>query len=110
MKSWGEIILVQKFLHPFAMYWRELSRIPIVGGFLGGDSGPQNRRLRPSRPETPARESGLPNLTFTRVVQASVVIPESLRSPTGYSETCHQGAGDFGPYRPETPGAPETLG
>jgi hypothetical protein len=85
MKSWDEI-KSYTLLHPFAIWLRELCRNPAFGDFLGGDSGPQSRRLRPvkagdfdSGPETPAKESGLPNSFFTRVVQASVAPPESLK-------------------------------
>jgi hypothetical protein len=69
-------------LHLFAICWRELFRNHDVGDFLGGYSGPQNRRLRPikvedfdSELETPAKESGLPSSFFTRMVHAFGVIP-----------------------------------
>jgi hypothetical protein len=60
----------------------------------------------------------LPNSVFTQVVQASVASPESLKKDSEGSEVLHQGAGDFGLYRPETPGdigdsglqSPETPG
>jgi hypothetical protein len=60
--------------------------------------------------ETPARESSLPISFFTWVVQASVAGPESLRSPTGNSESCHLEAGDSSPYRPETLGGTRDTG
>jgi hypothetical protein len=70
MKSWGKI-KSYTLLHPFAIWLRELCKNPAVGDFLGGDSGPQSRRLRPikggdfdSEPKTPAKESGLPNSVF----------------------------------------------
>jgi hypothetical protein len=92
MKSWGEI-KSYTILHPFAIWLRELCRNPAVGDFLGRDSGSQSRRLRPvkagdfdSGPETPAKESGLPNSVFTRVVQASIASPESLKRDSGDSE------------------------
>jgi hypothetical protein len=52
MKSLGDIILVQNTLATFAICWREPCRILVVEAFLGGDFGPQNRRLWPARPET----------------------------------------------------------
>jgi hypothetical protein len=92
MKSWGEI-KSYTLLHPFAIWLRELYKNPAFGDFLGGDSGSQSRRLRPAKardfdsgPETPAKESGLPNSVFTRVVQASVASPESLKKDSGDSE------------------------
>jgi hypothetical protein len=92
MKSWGEI-KSYTLLHPFAIWKRELCRNPVFGDFLGGDSGSQSRRLRlvkvedfDSGPETPDKESGLPNSFFTRVVQASVAPPESLKRHSGHSE------------------------
>jgi hypothetical protein len=97
MKSWGEI--KSYTLTPFAIWLRELCRNPAVGDFLGGDSGSQSRRFRPvkagdfdSRPETPAKESGLPNLVLTRVVQASVASPESLKKDSGGSEVFAPGS------------------
>jgi hypothetical protein len=78
---------------------RELCRNPAFGDFLGEDSGPQSRRLRPvkagdfdSRPKTPAKEFGLPNLFFTRVVQTSVAPPESLKRHFGDSEVFAPGS------------------
>jgi hypothetical protein len=124
MKSWGEI-KSYTILHLFAIWLRELCRNPAAGDFLGGDSGSQSQRLQPvkagdfdSGSETPAKESGLPNSFFTRVVQASIAPPESLKRHSGDSEVLHQGAGESGPYRPETLGdtgdsglqSPETLG
>jgi hypothetical protein len=92
MKSWGEI-KSYTILHPFAIWLRKLCRNCVVGDFLEGDSGSQSRRLRPAKagdfdsgPETPAKESGLPNSVFTRVVQASVASPESLKKDSGDSE------------------------
>jgi hypothetical protein len=92
MKSWGEI-KSYTLLHPFAIWLRELCRNPVFGDFLGEDSGSQSRRLQPvkakdidSGPETPAKEFGLPNSFLTRVVQASVAPPESLKRQSGDSE------------------------
>jgi hypothetical protein len=98
MKSWGEI-KSYTILHPFAIWLRQLCRNPAVGDFLGGDAGSQSRRLRPvkagdfdSRPETPVKESGLPNSVFTRVVQASVASLESLKRHYGDSEVSVPGS------------------
>jgi hypothetical protein len=98
MKSWGEINSYT-ILHPFARWLRELCRNPAVRDFLGGDSGSQSRRLRPvkagdfdSGPETPAKESGLPNSVFTRVVQASVAPLESLKRHSGDSKVFAPGS------------------
>jgi hypothetical protein len=112
-------------LHPFAIWLRGLCRNPAFGDFMGGDSGSQSRRLRPpkagdfdSRPETLAKESGLPKSVFTRMVQASVASLESLKKDSGDSEVFAPGsrrlrplqAGDSGWHRrlrtpsPETPG------
>jgi hypothetical protein len=118
MKSWGEIILVQNiFFHPFCNLlertlqksccwrfsrWRLWPSEPETLAFKAGDSDPEM--------ETPAGESGLPILFFTQVVQASVACPESLRSPTRNSKSCHIEAGDSSPYRPETPGGTRDSG
>jgi hypothetical protein len=98
MKRWGEI-KSYTILYPFAIWLRELCRNPAVGDFLGGDSGSQSRRLRPvkaedfdSGPETPTKESDLPNSVFTRVVQASVASPESLKRDSGDSEVFAPGS------------------
>jgi hypothetical protein len=113
MKSLGEI-KSYTILHPFAIWLRELCRNPVFGDFLCGDSRSQSRRLRPIKAgdfdsglETPAKESGLPNSFFTRVVQASVVPPESLKRHSGDSEAFAPGsrrlrplqAGDSGWHR-----------
>jgi hypothetical protein len=111
MKSWGEIILVQNTLAPLCNLLERTLQNSCCWSFSG-------RRLRPSEletpafwsgdfdsePETPAREFGLQNSFFTPVVQASVLSPESPRSTAGDFESCHLGARDSGPYRPETPG------
>jgi hypothetical protein len=73
----------------------------IVKKNLGGDFGLSGRRLGPML-ETLAKESGLPNSVFTRVVQASFASMESLKTLAGDSATCQLGAGDSSPYRPET--------
>jgi hypothetical protein len=92
MKSWGEI-KSYTILRPFAIWLRELCRNPAVGDFLCGDSESQSQRLRPVKAgdfdsglETPAKESGLPNSVFTRVVQSSVASLESLKRHSGDSE------------------------
>jgi hypothetical protein len=71
MKSWGEIILSQNIFAPLCNVLEISPRIPAVGSFLGGDSGPQDRRLQAFQaedfgpePEIPAIESSLPNLDF----------------------------------------------
>jgi hypothetical protein len=98
MKIWREI-KSYTLLHPFAIWLRELCRNPAFGNFLGGDSGSQNRRLRPAKagdfdsgPETPAKESGLPNSVFIRVVQAYVASPESLKKDSRDSEVFAPGS------------------
>jgi hypothetical protein len=112
-KSWGEIISYT-LLQPFAIWLREPCRNPVIGDFLGRESGSQSRRLRPvkaedfdSGPETPAKEFGLPKSFFTRVVQASVAPPKSLKRHFGDSEAFAPGsrrlrslqAGDSGWHR-----------
>jgi hypothetical protein len=106
--GWNQILHI---LHPFAIWLRDLCRNPAFGDFLCRDFGPQSRRLRPVKArdfdfgsETPAKESGLPNLFFTRVVQASVAPPESLKKDSGVSEVFAPGSRVSGPYRPKTPG------
>jgi hypothetical protein len=98
MKSWGEI-KSYTILHLVVIWLRELSRNPTVGDFLGGDSGFQSRRLWPAKagdfdfgPETPTKESGLPNSVFTRVVQASVASLESLKKDPGDYEVFAPGS------------------
>jgi hypothetical protein len=98
MKSWGEI-KSYTILHPFATLLRELCRNHAIGDFLGGDSGSQSWRLWPVKagdfnfgPGTPAKESGLPNSFFTRVVQASVAPPESLKRHSRDSKVCAPGS------------------
>jgi hypothetical protein len=90
--------------------------------------GFSGRRLRVSEPENLAckgrrlwlwtRDSGLPNSVFTRVVQASVASPESLKKDSKTPRSLHQVARDSDLYRPESPGdtgdsglqSPETPG
>jgi hypothetical protein len=102
MKYWGEI-KSYTLLHPFAIWLGELCRNPTVGDFLGGDSGPQSRRLRPvkagdfdSEPETPTKESGLPN-SVLRLSGAS------LGCLSGVFERTPQRLRGFCTREPETP-------
>jgi hypothetical protein len=109
--GWNQIL---HYLTPLCnMVERSLQK-SCLWGFSG-------RRLRVSEPETPAckggdfdsgsetpaKESGLPKSVFTRVVQASVARPESLKRHSGDSEVFAPGsqrlrpvhAGDSGWHR-----------
>jgi hypothetical protein len=110
MKSWGEI-KSYTILCPFAIWLRELCRNPAVGDFLCGDSESQSQRLRPVKAEdfdsgleTPAKESGLPNSVFTRVVQSSVASLESLKRHSGDSEVLAPGSRRLRPLQAEYSG------
>jgi hypothetical protein len=131
MKCLGDIILVQNTLATLCNLLERTLQNSCCWSFSG-------RRLWPSKletlacqagdfdsePETPARESGLPNSFFTRVVQAFVVGLESRRCTAKDSEIVTWepkipvligwetpgGTGDSGPYRSETPGLVDPNG
>jgi hypothetical protein len=120
MKSWGEI-KSYTILHPFTIWLRELCRNPVFGDFLGGDSRSQSQRLWPvkagdfdSGPETLASQTRFSPEWCKPLLPLRSLWKDTPETP----RLLHQGAGDSGPNRPDTPGgtgdsrlqSPETPG
>jgi hypothetical protein len=81
--GWNQIL---HYLTPFCNMVERTLQKSCCRGFSGWRLRPAKAGDFDSRPETPAKESGLPNSIFTRVVQASVASPESLKRDSGDSE------------------------
>jgi hypothetical protein len=92
-------------------------RIPDIGSFLGGDSGPQDQRLQAFQardfgpePETLVETMATPIQIFAWVVQASIFGLESLQTRGEDSAAVQIEAGDSGPYSPQTLGGTGDCG